>query len=759
MRFKRSATTTAGAILAVVLLSSVMVPSAQARPGVAQAEMLSVSDGSPQKSGDSNSNEPSMSSDGRYVVFSSSATNIGAVGTTAFHTQVYLRDVDAGTTTEVSSAGGVPGNEDSDRAVISGDGSTVAFVSEATNLARFATSGIPQVLVWSRATGELLDASVSNDIPNAANGRAIDVAISDTGKKVVFSSNATNLSAASTFGVFQIYSRDLTARVTALESLDVLKPGSAASSDVVHPAVSGDGRFVAFSTAANLTSMDSRGNEQIYVRDTTSGISEIASIDSSGRAGFGDSNAPSLSSDGHMVAFSSKAASLTPIYSTDRPQIYVRDLSTKSTQLVSIDVAGRSAANGGNGSPDIASDGSAVAFQSGATNLVPDTGALVPDDTNQIFVRALASGRTIAACRSAVGGGLCKGWSGVPSLSSDVTLVSFAADSPDLVPDIESRRTQVYLRDLTEIPRVDRIGGADRFEVSAATATDVFATGVPVAYVASGAGFADALSGSAAAGADRGPVVLVTKDSIPTLVGIALHRLKPQRIVVLGGTASIDVNVERALTAYAPLVTRIAGADRYEVSAQVSQAAFGRFGSVGGEHPPVYIASGATFPDALSGSAAAGSVGGPVLLVTKDGIPAPVMTELKRLAPTKIVVLGGRNTIADGVVTTLGTMAPTTRIDGADRFAVSASVSASSFAGGAHTVYVASGAVFPDALSGSAAAMQNRAPVLLVTADQIPATVATELDRLDPTRIVVLGGQSTVSDAVLKALEKYLKPV
>ncbi|MCS5732988.1 cell wall-binding repeat-containing protein [Herbiconiux daphne] len=171
------------------------------------------------------------------------------------------------------------------------------------------------------------------------------------------------------------------------------------------------------------------------------------------------------------------------------------------------------------------------------------------------------------------------------------------------------------------------------------------------------------------------------------------------------------------------------------------------------------MASGATFPDALSGSAAAGSAGGPVLLVTKDAIPASVATELQRLAPSRIVVLGGRNTIDEKVVTELGATAPTIRIDGADRFAVSAAVSATAFKEQAHIVYVASGAVFPDALSGSAAAMQNRGPVLLVTADQIPAAVAAELDRLNPTRIVVLGGTNTVSDAVKTALAKYLRPV
>ncbi|MCS5719344.1 cell wall-binding repeat-containing protein [Herbiconiux sp. CPCC 205763] len=300
---------------------------------------------------------------------------------------------------------------------------------------------------------------------------------------------------------------------------------------------------------------------------------------------------------------------------------------------------------------------------------------------------------------------------------------------------------------------VVRIGGADRFAVSAATSAGTFAPGVPTVYVASGENFPDALSASAAAGVKKSPVLLVTKDSIPAVVAAELRRLRPGNIVIMGGTNTISDALSAALSGFAP-ATRVGGADRYAVSAALSTREFG----VG--VPVAYVASGQNFPDALSGSAAAGHLNGPVLLVTKDGVPGTVATELERLKPRKIVVLGGPNSVSDATLTEVvahtppGT--PAARLSGADRYAVSAAVSADTYPTVASTVYVASGAVFPDALSGSAAAIVNNAPVLLVTKDGISDAVAAELERLNPRRIVVLGGPNTVSDAVVFQLARYI---
>lgn len=300
------------------------------------------------------------------------------------------------------------------------------------------------------------------------------------------------------------------------------------------------------------------------------------------------------------------------------------------------------------------------------------------------------------------------------------------------------------------LPSVDRVSGADRFEVSANVAGETFASGVPVVYVAAGGGFADALSGSAAAGAQHGPVLLVSKDSVPAPVAARLKSLRPQRIVILGGTASVSAAVEKALGDYSRSVSRLAGADRYEVSTAVSAAAFPDGAQA------VYLASGAVFSDALSASAAAGLEGGPVLLTKKNEVPGTVLAEIARLKPSVVFVLGGANTVDESVVTSLQSTYGVIRIDGPDRYAVSAAVAARAFPASVYTLYVASGAVFPDALSGSAAAIAEDAPVLLLQKDAIPAPIAAQLDRLNPYRIVVLGGPNTLSEAVHSQLETYL---
>ncbi|MCS5732694.1 glycosyl hydrolase family 8 [Herbiconiux daphne] len=197
-------------------------------------------------------------------------------------------------------------------------------------------------------------------------------------------------------------------------------------------------------------------------------------------------------------------------------------------------------------------------------------------------------------------------------------------------------------------------------------------------------------------------------------------------------------------------VVPIGGADRYAVSAGVSAQTFVP------DRETVYIASGEVFPDALSASAAAGTVGSPVLLVARDSIPAVIDVELRRLDPLNIVLLGGANTISAGVEAALaGYIDPggsVQRVGGADRYAVSAALSVKTFPGGAAVAYVASGQVFPDALAGAAAAGGQKAPVLLVSKDSVPDSVAAELDRLNPSRVVLLGGTATVSDSTKNSI-------
>jgi len=295
-----------------------------------------------------------------------------------------------------------------------------------------------------------------------------------------------------------------------------------------------------------------------------------------------------------------------------------------------------------------------------------------------------------------------------------------------------------------------RLAGADRYATAAAVSRK-FAPGVATAYVATGASYADALSGAALAGRTGGPVLLTQATYTPTAVKTELTRLKPRKIVVLGGTTSVSNAVLNELRTFATAntsdeVTRLAGTDRYGTSAAVAAT-----------YPAgvrvAYVAYGGDFPDALAGAAVAGRDDAPVLLTRHDGLTAPVRQQLQRLRPQQIVLLGGTQAVSEAVEAELRTLATGTgtdrvkRIAGKDRYAVAAALAAT-YPAGSPTAYVASGATFPDALAGAALAGAEGAPVLLTQPRSVPAATSEALARLHPGAVTVLGGKNTVTDAV-----------
>ena len=196
---------------------------------------------------------------------------------------------------------------------------------------------------------------------------------------------------------------------------------------------------------------------------------------------------------------------------------------------------------------------------------------------------------------------------------------------------------------------VTRISGADRFATSAAISFKSFDPGVPVVYIANGLNFPDALSGAPVAGKNDAPVLLVPPDGIPDPIRDELTRLRPGRVVVLGGESVVSRATETALhlLTMAP-VTRLSGPDRFATSAAISAINFDP------GVPVVYIANGLNFPDALSGAPVAGKNGSPVLLVPPDSIPPVIQAELSRLRPARIVVLGGESVVSGSVLQQLG---------------------------------------------------------------------------------------------------------
>lgn len=290
--------------------------------------------------------------------------------------------------------------------------------------------------------------------------------------------------------------------------------------------------------------------------------------------------------------------------------------------------------------------------------------------------------------------------------------------------------------------RFERWAGADRHETAATIAREAFPDGAEVVYLASARSPFDALAATPAAGRAGAPILLTEADRLPAATAAALAGLDPSVVVVLGGPHAIaDPVAEDAGAAAGATVRRLAGADRYATAAAVSVDAFAD--SV----DQVILVGGERFADALAGGAAAAEIDGPVLLTPSTELAPAALAEIDRLRPRRVVVLGGVASVGQTVMDQLSHRGfPAVRIGGQDRYSTSAKVAGEFFPSRADAAVLASGADFPDALAGGAAAAKLGAPLVLVPRACQLAVVAAELDRLVAPRRIVLGGAAAVSE-------------
>lgn len=198
---------------------------------------------------------------------------------------------------------------------------------------------------------------------------------------------------------------------------------------------------------------------------------------------------------------------------------------------------------------------------------------------------------------------------------------------------------------------------------------------------------------------------------------------------------------------------RISAPDRFSNAVEIAKAAYPGTADV------VYVATGLNYPDALGAGAAAANAGGPLLLTLPTELPAAVETLIRdQLKPSRIVVVGGPNSVSPAVLDRLETITPNvTRQGGADRYEASRAIVAGQFEH-ATRAFIATGANFPDALSATSAAASVDAPVILIPGTNPavdPATIAL-LDRLGVTEITITGGPNSVSPAIeVQLKQKY----
>lgn len=307
------------------------------------------------------------------------------------------------------------------------------------------------------------------------------------------------------------------------------------------------------------------------------------------------------------------------------------------------------------------------------------------------------------------------------------------------------------IRTAVAVEQIERIGGGDRYATAAAISRAFFGATGRTVFVATGAGFADALAGGPAAAQVGVPILLTQRDGIPSSTASELSRLRPSRVIVLGGPSAVSDAVLAQLGGYATQgALRVAGSSRYETAAEISATFFDA------GVPMAFVATGRNFPDALSGGPVAGSRGAPILLVPGDHVPDAVAQELDRLNPQRVYVLGGTAVVSDGVLAQLGGFAPggAIRVAGGNRYETSAAVAATFFSA-TRAAFVATGGNFPDALAGTPPAAVLDAPLLLV-GDGVPAAIRAQLQRLMPYRVFGLGGTSVLNARTMTQVRNAL---
>ena len=309
---------------------------------------------------------PAISADGRYVVFSSSASNL-VPGDANGVTDTFVRDLQTGGTTLASvDSAGIQANDASYEPAVSADAHFVAFRSAASNLVPGDTNGVADIFVRDTQAGTTERVSVDS-AGNAAAASSYAPSTSDDGQYVAFSSAATNLVPADTNGRSDIFVRDRQAGTTTRVSLS--SSGSQVNGHSYDAAVSGDGSFVAFrSLASNLVSGDTNGAYDVFLHDRMSGATDLMSGDSTGAEGNALSGSPALSADGSFVAFRSLASNLVSGDTNVAADVFLRDRGTGTVVRVSVD-GGGGQANGASDFPSVSAAG-ITAFDSAAANLV-----------------------------------------------------------------------------------------------------------------------------------------------------------------------------------------------------------------------------------------------------------------------------------------------------------------------------------------------------------------------------------------------------
>lgn len=406
-------------------------------------ERVSVSTGGRQ--GNGVSFVGTLSADGRYVAFTSFASNLGGPNGNGDDSDVYVHDRQADVTTLISvGAGGRGADSFSDQPFISRNGRYVAFLSNASNLVAGEDPefrGGYGAYIRDRQSGTTIRVDVGLGGAEPDEGILALWGISGDARHVLFSSNATNLVAGDDNGRRGLFLRDRRAGTTTIVSLsDSDQPIDAPQ----EAAISANGRFIVFTASgAGIAPGPSSARLQVYLRDRQAGTTRLVSVSGTGRPDNRGSGNPFVSDDGQIVAFESRATNLVPADTNNLGDVFVRNLRLGTTTRISVG-PGRTQASESSSVAGISADGRLIAFFSEASDIVRgDT-----NGTSDVFVYDRGSGTTRRVSLGVSGqqaNDLSIGGD-ASIISADGSTVGFSSTASNLVPNDTAGQTDVFVR-------------------------------------------------------------------------------------------------------------------------------------------------------------------------------------------------------------------------------------------------------------------------------------------------------------------------
>lgn len=408
---------------------------ARAFPG----ETVPVSVNAVEMGAGASASQPSISASGNRIAFSSNAYSIAYGDTNGFR-DIFVCDKTAGTYLCVSRGSlGTQANNYSESPSISADGRYVAFVSYATNLV--STNGIVGPAIYVHELNQSITSVISiNSSGSPANGPCYSPQVSGDGRFVVFMSNATNLVDGDTNAASDIFVRDTRLGTTTLVS--VSSDGVQGSAASVQPTISTDGRYIAFSSSsANLADNDTNGKNDIFVRDMASGTTTLVSRTGSGTQAASDCGNPKISGNGLAVAFETASDNFVLNDTNDAVDVVCKNLSTGMVDLVSPGLNG-SVQPGDSSLLSISQDGSKVLFISPSAGFVPNDN----NGNSDCFFRNITLGITERISVSTTGNE-ANGSSYGASISSDGNFIAFGTTASNFDPNDVGGFIDVYWRD------------------------------------------------------------------------------------------------------------------------------------------------------------------------------------------------------------------------------------------------------------------------------------------------------------------------